>query len=210
MSGTRYPALSPLSSPLSTSNTRSPRRMRPLQTPGPAGRIGPARRLLRGEEAGGRAHLEDGTRVSCETARRVCCDSSIVTVLQGGDGPVLDIGRQTRKIPPALRRALEIRDGGCRGAGAAHRRQPQAGDPAGRERAGVRSPVGSKGPGRWMDPGVGGAGSMTGWMTGRVWTARSRPWSRPAPDVCSGFFRAGGGLGEPEPPTEFMIARGFR
>jgi hypothetical protein len=29
-------------------------------------------------------------------------------------GAVLDIGRRTRTIPPALRRALDVRDGGCR------------------------------------------------------------------------------------------------
>ena len=30
------------------------------------------------------------------------------------DGSVLDVGRRTRTIPPALRRALEARDRGCR------------------------------------------------------------------------------------------------
>ncbi len=32
----------------------------------------------------------------------------------GNDGTVLDVGRKTRTIPPALRRALDRRDGGCR------------------------------------------------------------------------------------------------
>jgi hypothetical protein len=31
-----------------------------------------------------------------------------------GDGSVLDVGRRTRAIPPALRRALQARDRGCR------------------------------------------------------------------------------------------------
>ena len=35
-------------------------------------------------------------------------------VTRRGDGSVLDIGRRTRTIPPALRRALEVRDQGCR------------------------------------------------------------------------------------------------
>ncbi|TVR61881.1 MAG: HNH endonuclease [Gemmatimonadales bacterium] len=38
----------------------------------------------------------------------------MVTAVRGSKGEVLDMGRRTRTIPPALRRALEIRDGGCR------------------------------------------------------------------------------------------------
>jgi hypothetical protein len=33
---------------------------------------------------------------------------------RGPDGPILDVGRRTRTIPPALRRALDARDRGCR------------------------------------------------------------------------------------------------
>jgi hypothetical protein len=62
----------------------------------------------------GRAELEDGTRVSAETCRRVACDAGLVRVAHSGDGSVLDVGRRTRTIPPALRRALEVRDRGCR------------------------------------------------------------------------------------------------
>ncbi|HSJ26158.1 MAG TPA: DUF222 domain-containing protein [Longimicrobiales bacterium] len=60
------------------------------------------------------ATLEDGTRVSAETSRRLACDASVVRVTRGDGGGVLDVGRRTRTIPPALRRALEVRDGGCR------------------------------------------------------------------------------------------------
>jgi len=35
----------------------------------------------------------------------------------GPDGQPLDVGRATRSISPALRRALTVRDGGCRWAG---------------------------------------------------------------------------------------------
>ncbi len=66
------------------------------------------------EHAPGRSHLSDGTRVSAETSRRLCCDAAVVQVARGPEGEVLDVGRRTRTIPPALRRALEIRDGGCR------------------------------------------------------------------------------------------------
>ncbi len=65
----------------------------------------------------GRSELEDGTRVSAETSRRLSCDAGLVRVTQDSDGSVLDVGRRTRTIPPALRRALEVRDRGCRFSG---------------------------------------------------------------------------------------------
>lgn len=65
-------------------------------------------------DGGGQRALEDGTRVSGETSRRLSCDASVVRVTHAPDGSVLDVGRRTRSIPPALRRALETRDRGCR------------------------------------------------------------------------------------------------
>ena len=62
----------------------------------------------------GMSELEDGTRVSAETARRIACDAGRVAVQRDSDGSVLDVGRRTRTVPPALRRALEARDRGCR------------------------------------------------------------------------------------------------
>jgi hypothetical protein len=58
--------------------------------------------------------LEDGINVSAETSRRLACDSSLVVMLHEGDGTVLDVGRRTRTVPLALRRALAHRDRGCR------------------------------------------------------------------------------------------------
>lgn len=52
--------------------------------------------------------------LSPQTARRLACDASQVTVLKGEDGTPLNIGRRTRTVPPAIRRALVLRDGGCR------------------------------------------------------------------------------------------------
>jgi hypothetical protein len=69
---------------------------------------------LRSDGEGGQSELEDGTRVSAETSRRLSCDAGLVRVHHAGDGGILDVGRRTRTIPPALRRALEVRDGGCR------------------------------------------------------------------------------------------------
>jgi len=92
----------------------------------------------------GRSELEDGTRVSAETSRRLSCDAGVICVThrkwkvegvgkEGGrekaerlgradrvrngngvGGEILSVGRRTRTISPALRRALEIRDRGCR------------------------------------------------------------------------------------------------
>jgi len=62
----------------------------------------------------GRSHLEDGTRVSAETSRRRSCDSGKVIMTHAPDGSILNVGRKTRTIPPALRRALDFRDRGCR------------------------------------------------------------------------------------------------
>ena len=60
----------------------------------------------------GRSELEDGTRVSAETSRRISCDCGVVRVTHGSS--TLNVGRRKRTIPPALRRALETRDRGCR------------------------------------------------------------------------------------------------
>ncbi|MDP2482029.1 MAG: DUF222 domain-containing protein, partial [Candidatus Palauibacterales bacterium] len=62
----------------------------------------------------GQSELEDGTRVSAETSRRLACDASVVRIGHASDRSVLDVGRKRRTIPPAVRRALEVRDRGCR------------------------------------------------------------------------------------------------
>ncbi len=69
---------------------------------------------LEAEGEQGRSELDDGTRVSAETSRRIACDAAVVTVDHESDGSVLSVGRRTRTISPALRRALEARDRGCR------------------------------------------------------------------------------------------------
>jgi len=69
---------------------------------------------LKEEGEPGRSELEDGTRVAYETSRRLTCDAALVAVSHARDGSVLGAGRRTRTISPALRRALEARDRGCR------------------------------------------------------------------------------------------------
>jgi len=84
--------------------------------PGPSGR--PASSGVGGSP---RSELEDGTRVSQETSRRLSCDCGLVGATHAPGGSLLDVGRRTRTIPPAIRRALEIRDRGCRFPGCGRR-----------------------------------------------------------------------------------------
>ena len=72
----------------------------------------------------GHAAMEDGDglRVSAETSRRVACDAAAVVMQHAPDGAILDVGRKTRTIPPALRRALQTRDRQCRFPGCHARR----------------------------------------------------------------------------------------
>ena len=56
----------------------------------------------------------DGHWIAPTTAKRLCCDASLVTVLEDDKGNVLNIGRRSRIIPPAIARALAIRDTSCR------------------------------------------------------------------------------------------------
>ena len=65
-------------------------------------------------EAPGQSVLEDGTHVSAETCRRLACDASRVVMRHAPDGHVVEVGARTRTVPPALRRALQHRDRGCR------------------------------------------------------------------------------------------------
>ena len=60
------------------------------------------------------SHIEDGPHVSAETSRRIACDSTIVKLTEDKDCEPLSIGRRSRGIPPAIRRALRYRDNGCR------------------------------------------------------------------------------------------------
>ena len=62
----------------------------------------------------GRCELEHGPSIAAETARRLSCDASVIRIIENEQGEPLDVGRKTRTIPPAIRRALNARDKGCR------------------------------------------------------------------------------------------------
>jgi hypothetical protein len=66
------------------------------------------------EEPFGRCDVEDGPALARDVARRLACDGGVVALFENGEGKTLDVGRKTRAIPPALRRALAARDRGCR------------------------------------------------------------------------------------------------
>jgi hypothetical protein len=66
--------------------------------------------------------MEDGPVVGGETVRRLTCDSAIVRLIETGNGEPLDVGRKTRVISPALRRAVKRRDRQCRFPGCTHAR----------------------------------------------------------------------------------------
>jgi len=60
------------------------------------------------------SHIEEGPGVTAVTSRRIACDSSIVVIKDDKHGEPLSIGRRSRTIPPSMRRALRVRDRGCR------------------------------------------------------------------------------------------------
>jgi hypothetical protein len=69
---------------------------------------------LRESSDRGQSVLSNGIRLPAETCRRLACDASRVVMVHNEEGRVLDVGRRTRTIPSAIRRALEHRDRGCR------------------------------------------------------------------------------------------------
>jgi hypothetical protein len=60
------------------------------------------------------AELETSEPVATDTARRLICDSRLSVLVQDRDGRAVGIGSTARTVPPALRRALMVRDRRCR------------------------------------------------------------------------------------------------
>lgn len=69
----------------------------------------------------GHSEIEDGPALPSQTARRAACDAALLTITER-DGRPLTVGRKTRTVPPALRRALRSRDHCCRFPGCTQRR----------------------------------------------------------------------------------------
>jgi hypothetical protein len=70
----------------------------------------------------GLTDLENRARAGCldfggtplpSELRMLCCDAGVIPIVLGGHGEILDVGRDRRTIPTALRRAVTVRDRGC-------------------------------------------------------------------------------------------------
>ncbi len=60
--------------------------------------------------------------IAAATARRLCCDAGVVVAHVDAHGVPLSVGRKTRTIPAAIKRALLLRDRTCRFPGCTHSR----------------------------------------------------------------------------------------
>src|SRR5213593_2824451 len=70
--------------------------------------------VLADADAPGQSVLEGGTHVPAGTSQRLACDATRVVMRHDSNGQITEVGARTRTIPPALRRALQHRDRGCR------------------------------------------------------------------------------------------------
>jgi hypothetical protein len=63
-----------------------------------------------------RSALTDGqgrSGLPIESVRRLCCDGETVVIVEDEEGEPLNVGRKTRTVPTAIKRALWSRDKGC-------------------------------------------------------------------------------------------------
>jgi Domain of unknown function (DUF222) len=65
----------------------------------------------------GVATTSTGDRMTAGQARRLACQAGIIPVVLGGTSEILDLGRTRRLVSDAIRKALNLRDGGCTAAG---------------------------------------------------------------------------------------------
>jgi uncharacterized protein DUF222 len=61
----------------------------------------------------GTGSLALGGPINADIARRIACDAEIIPVVLGSRGEPLDVGRASRTVPTAIRRAVIVRDRGC-------------------------------------------------------------------------------------------------
>jgi Domain of unknown function (DUF222)/HNH endonuclease len=63
--------------------------------------------------AGGLHETENGELLTINDLRTFACDCSLSRIVFGPSGEIIDVGRRTRIVPTALRRALIARDRNC-------------------------------------------------------------------------------------------------
>jgi len=76
----------------------------------------------KGSNASEPAVIENGPVLHPETVKRLTCDGALISMIENERGEVLNVGRKTRTIPSAVRRALRSRDLHCRYPGCSHTR----------------------------------------------------------------------------------------
>jgi len=64
--------------------------------------------------AGRRCELDGTGAIDGESARRLACDANVTRLIVDAASEPLDVGRTTKVVSTALRRAVIARDGGCR------------------------------------------------------------------------------------------------
>ncbi len=62
----------------------------------------------------GTGAIVGGEALSATAIRRLACTAQIIPVVLGGKGEILDLGRTRRLFSPAQRKAMRLRDQGCR------------------------------------------------------------------------------------------------
>jgi hypothetical protein len=65
--------------------------------------------LLRDPSEVGTSHVEGLAHMPPATVRRLCCDGSLVAIVEDADGAPQRASRKTRAVPSAMRRALDAR-----------------------------------------------------------------------------------------------------
>ncbi|WP_169799248.1 HNH endonuclease signature motif containing protein [Nocardioides jensenii] len=72
---------------------------------------------LRTELASGGLGYDADTPITAATARRLACNATIIPMVLGAAGQVLDVGRASRLHTPVQRKVIRLRDKKCRAAG---------------------------------------------------------------------------------------------
>lgn len=68
----------------------------------------------RADDRGVAPFLDHVGPIDAATVRRLACDASVTRVVLGPRSEPLDVGRRTAVVPPAIRRAVVVRDRRCR------------------------------------------------------------------------------------------------
>ena len=66
------------------------------------------------EARAGRSELEDVGQITPEAARLLACDANVTRVITDARSEPIDVGRRTKLVSSSLRRAVVVRDRGCR------------------------------------------------------------------------------------------------